>query len=528
MAWHTLPDGPAPQDVDAFEADALKRFKVDFALVPPRYRTTYFAHIWGGGYSAGYYAYLWSEVLAHDAFQWFEENGGMTRQNGERFREMILSRGHTQEMAPLYRAFRGRDPERRAAPRRARAQAGAQAGEGGPQGPPVGRRDVPPAAVREPRFVVVGNPENRRVTLFQAALARAEAAPARVVSWIDLLTGRDALERAVTEGAIVRFESPGEDFAVEREILAIGAGVADEGEAPQIAAEAARQLPEDRGLILHPRQWYLGFREALRRCARALDACPPHARLNDPFEIAVMFDKRLCHAACEQGGVPVPRALGPVRSYDELRARMEERGIRRVFVKLSCGSSASGVVALQVRAAGVEARTSVELVRRDGAIQLYNALRLRRYTEGADVRAVVDRLAAEGVHVEEWIPKAAVGGRTFDLRVVVIAGAARHVVVRTSPGPITNLHLGNRRGDVAEAREHAGADRWTAALRAAEQAALLFPGARYAGVDLVIASSLRRHAVLEINAFGDLLPGVLDGGKDTYAAEIAACSRGAA
>jgi peptidyl-dipeptidase Dcp len=110
MAWHTLPDGPAPADVDAFEAQALKRYKVDIALVPPRYHTTYFDHIWHGGYSAAYYAYLWSEVLAHDAFRWFEEHGGMTRANGQRFRDMILSRGHTQDLAPMYRAFRGQDP----------------------------------------------------------------------------------------------------------------------------------------------------------------------------------------------------------------------------------------------------------------------------------------------------------------------------------------------------------------------------------------------------------------------------------
>jgi peptidyl-dipeptidase Dcp len=110
MAWHTVPAGTPPKDVDAFEAESLHRFHVDFALVPPRYRTSYFAHIWGGGYSAGYYAYLWSEVLAHDAFAWFEENGGMTRQNGERFRDLILSRGHTGEMAPMYKAFRGKDP----------------------------------------------------------------------------------------------------------------------------------------------------------------------------------------------------------------------------------------------------------------------------------------------------------------------------------------------------------------------------------------------------------------------------------
>ena len=109
LAWHNLPADAPQQDVNAFEADALKRFKVDLAVVPPRYHSTYFAHIWGG-YSAGYYSYLWSEVLDDDAYQWFVENGGMTRQNGQRFRDMILSRGGTSDAAEMYRAFRGRDP----------------------------------------------------------------------------------------------------------------------------------------------------------------------------------------------------------------------------------------------------------------------------------------------------------------------------------------------------------------------------------------------------------------------------------
>ena len=110
LAWHALPADAPQQNVETFEADALKRFKVDLAVVPPRYRTPYFAHIWSNGYSAGYYSYLWSEVLDHDAYQWFVENGGMTRANGQRFRDMILSRGNTQDVAALYRAFRGRDP----------------------------------------------------------------------------------------------------------------------------------------------------------------------------------------------------------------------------------------------------------------------------------------------------------------------------------------------------------------------------------------------------------------------------------
>jgi len=110
LAWHTLPADAPLQDVDKFEADALKKFKVDLAEVPPRYRTTYFDHIWGGGYSAGYYAYFWSEVLDDDAFEWFKEHGGMTAENGQIFRDKILSRGNTVDLATLYRDFRGKDP----------------------------------------------------------------------------------------------------------------------------------------------------------------------------------------------------------------------------------------------------------------------------------------------------------------------------------------------------------------------------------------------------------------------------------
>ncbi|EKU26702.1 peptidyl-dipeptidase Dcp [Xanthomonas graminis] len=110
LAWHTQPADAPLQDVDKFEADALKKFKVDLAEVPPRYRTTYFDHIWGGGYSAGYYAYFWSEVLDDDAFEWFKENGGLSRKNGDIFRAKILSRGNTVDLATLYRDFRGKDP----------------------------------------------------------------------------------------------------------------------------------------------------------------------------------------------------------------------------------------------------------------------------------------------------------------------------------------------------------------------------------------------------------------------------------
>lgn len=110
MSWHTLPADAPAQDVDDFEARALKDNGTDLPFLPPRYRSSYFQHIWGHGYSAGYYAYLWTEMLDDDAWSWFTENGGLSRANGDRFRQMILSRGNTEDLAQMYRDFRGRDP----------------------------------------------------------------------------------------------------------------------------------------------------------------------------------------------------------------------------------------------------------------------------------------------------------------------------------------------------------------------------------------------------------------------------------
>ena len=110
MQWHTLPASTPLQQPDAFEKQALEKTHLLLSAVPPRYRSSYFSHIWGSGYSAGYYAYLWSEMLDDDAYEWFEEHGGPTRANGERFRAMVLSRGNTEELANMYAAWRGKNP----------------------------------------------------------------------------------------------------------------------------------------------------------------------------------------------------------------------------------------------------------------------------------------------------------------------------------------------------------------------------------------------------------------------------------
>jgi peptidyl-dipeptidase Dcp len=110
MQWHLLPANAGLEDVDAFEKEALKKTHLDLAAVPPRYRTSYFLHIWSNGYAAGYYAYSWTQMLDDAAYQWFEQNGGLTRANGDRFRKMVLSRGNTQDLDKMYSTWLGGEP----------------------------------------------------------------------------------------------------------------------------------------------------------------------------------------------------------------------------------------------------------------------------------------------------------------------------------------------------------------------------------------------------------------------------------
>ncbi len=125
--WHALSADAGAQTVDGFEGQALSSLGLETATVPPRYRTSYFRHIWGGGYAAGYYAYLWTEMLHHDAYQWFVANGGMTRANGDRFRAMVLSQGNSQDYALDVPRLRRARSQHRTDAESARVEVGARA-----------------------------------------------------------------------------------------------------------------------------------------------------------------------------------------------------------------------------------------------------------------------------------------------------------------------------------------------------------------------------------------------------------------
>ncbi len=375
-----------------------------------------------------------------------------------------------------------------------------------------------------PHFIIIGNPGNRRVTLFQSALAKLGLPPATEIAYIDLLSGRCHLGEVVRSHSTVRIESPGRDFEVEKAILAIGANAAAAEGSPWISREAALQLEYDRGRILYPRQWYLGYGIVLAQLQQQLAECAaqntPHYLMNSPSDIAVMFDKIECHALCTQHYVPVPQSLGAISSFDELVVRMQAMKTRRVFVKLAHGSSASGVVALAINGVAWQAMTTVELVQAGSEVRLYNSRHIRCYRDRSSIATIIDALCRDRVQVEAWVPKASMNNRTFDLRVVAIAGKAQHVVVRLSKSPMTNLHLKNQRSEPTALMAKMGHVAWDSVLQTCERVALIFPESLYLGIDLLIPIRFKQSLVLEVNAFGDLLPDITHNGLDTYATEI--------
>ncbi|MBD2096394.1 STM4014 family protein [Trichocoleus sp. FACHB-591] len=368
--------------------------------------------------------------------------------------------------------------------------------------------------------VLIANPETRRVELFQQALTRAGLPAAELVPYEELLAGRCFLDEWDTPHLWFRFDAPERNFAVDRAFIAAGAEVHDTGQHQRIGAIAAYQLPADKGRILYPRQWYLGWRQRLREWARQI-----HGNVfSHPEDIIMMFDKIQCQRILANHSIPTPHSLThhlSILSYEHLREQMDAQDCQRVFVKLAHGSSASGVVAYERRNHLERAITTVERVVEQGELRFYNSRKIRQYSDPYEIADIINFLLNESAQVEAWMPKARLEGREFDARVVVIGGKARQVVLRVGNSPMTNLHLGNDRREVSALPKALSSEYWQKMLYTCEQAAACFPHSFYCGIDLLIAPNLRDHYILELNAFGDLLQGITWQGWDTYTTEIA-------
>jgi hypothetical protein len=384
-----------------------------------------------------------------------------------------------------------------------------------------------------PHLIVLGDPASRRVSLFQAALARARQPPASVLSWRDFLADPSQLGE-LGQGAhtILRIDSFDDDFEVARALLRRGYERALAAQVWAMDPGALDRLQPERGRILPPRQLFLGFQDAIAELG-ALAAQRQWQLPSPPGAILACFDKRAIWQRCRCLGLPVAEAIHSVEGgelrddstnaplpsssshgLDELLDAMRQRDWDRVFVKVSCTSAAS-CLALVSRQPTPWAMTTVEMV----GDRLYNTRRLCRYGTPTELDRLIRLLLREGAQIERAIPKARLGaGRHrayFDCRVLVIDGEAAFVVVRQSRLPITNLHLGGERGELGALQRACPPGSYEAMCASAVTLSRSL-GAFQVGVDALFESDFRHHRVLEANAFGDLLPNLERDGRDVY------------
>lgn len=337
----------------------------------------------------------------------------------------------------------------------------------------------------------------------QAAL-RAHGQPtADVVDYADLLAGPARLEALLAgcPDALVKLESPGETPALHAALVRRGWELA--------GGPGAAPAPLEHGELAHQQHWFAGF-------TALLAAMPADARyLNHPAELSLMTDKLACQQRLAGAGMEVPPLFGAIAGHDELHSRLDAHACDSVFIKARYGSSGAGVLAFRRHRDGREIATGpVELVVDGGRTRLFNSLRQRRYNDRAQIARLVDALAHQGAYVERWIPKPAVPGAEdghFDIRAVALDGRPRQRIARCSRGPLTNLHLGNRRLPVDACLDPGG----QACLESSvARAAAAFPSSRMVGFDLIVRGP--RAWVLEANGFGDLLLDVRHDGRGVY------------
>lgn len=347
------------------------------------------------------------------------------------------------------------------------------------------------------RLVLIANPGTKRCEAFCREVQALGVQPV-VVPWAEVVPAGGCLDRLpqFDQPAVVRLESPGKDTAVTRLLLAAGDPHTDWS-----------TVPIPKGLLLRPGVQYRGFVRVLEGLRKSFDARPHLRPTACPLAVARMFDKNATLADLAAAGIPVPEWIdwdnGP--PPHELPELIRRHCRPPTYLKLNTGASATGIVVLTTNSNGYQSGVTTLLRRGD---DFYNTRQLRA-VQNRELIETVWFLVREGITVQRGLPHAQLDGQNADLRVVCVGGRAVATIFRLSPHPITNLHLGGRRGDWRRCRDAIPTRHWLDALDSAVAAAGCFDSL-VAGVDVLFEPGFRRHAVLEVNAFGDFFPGWAD------------------
>lgn len=368
------------------------------------------------------------------------------------------------------------------------------------------------------QVVLIAPPKSRRVTAFQSSLQQINWPLAKVVSYQQIIENPQALIQIIHKGNIIRLETSGESSDVERLLLQLGKQNITNNVVTNIA-----DLQLEQGEIIPSNQWYVGLQQFFDIVQRQLAQCPSHYCTLDFSEGLQLFDKRATSELWQLSKLPMPYQLPEeINSFEQLISALKQQKLNRVFIKLAHGSGASGTIALAINKNKIQAITTIEMVENQRGIRLYNNRKLIRYNAWQQIAQLIDELLKyHKLQIERWLPKASYQGKVFDIRVVVINGKAMHTLIRLGKQAITNLHLGNGRGDLEQIKNYLGSS-WQLVPELAEQAMQCFPNSLYAGIDVLVSQNNKKPYLLEANTFGDFHPNTYYQGLDTYQAELLA------
>lgn len=393
-----------------------------------------------------------------------------------------------------------------------------------------------------PRYLAVANPGGKRWELYARELhrfwdERGVTPEVTLLPWRDLVARDGAVaasfqigdvieceseesppraqDRRETCRRVVRLESPGRDAEVMKCLLEAGARQSP-GEQP----ERWRDAEYRKGWLARPGLLYAGFRRVLNGVHESLQRRPHLTPLACPRAIAELFDKRATAARLGAAGIPTPTSWPTPASAAQLLDDLRRRRVKAAYVKLNTGSSATGIAVVRPQDDPPSALTSVLRL----GSEFFSTRRLQQVC-GAELERVLQFLIDEGAVVQQAIPMAQLDGQNFDVRVVTLYGRPRFSVFRLSSQPMTNLHLGGRRGQRDNCLAAIPRRAWLDAFDHCVEAARLYPCATL-GIDLVFDRGYLNHYLLEINAFGDFFPGLTDEhGVTIHRAEIEETAR---
>ncbi len=366
------------------------------------------------------------------------------------------------------------------------------------------------------RFGIICNPSNRRFDFFKQAVISQGFSPPLCISYWDILQKKVDLAQAFNAIDVLKIESSGEDFAVRKELLALAATHGSNF----ISSQSSKQLSFDKGIIRHGRQEHVGFQMLLQKIQKATEAFPNLQIMNAVEDILLMLDKTRFHKKMLLQNIAVIPAIYNITSFEELIQQMKLQNWTRVFLKPNHGSSASGVIAFRKNGPKMMATTSIEYTQTKGTIKLYNSLKIHKYQNPKQIEKIVNIIAQNGIIVEKWISKSTLKSSIYDFRVVTTNQNPKHIIARQSHSPLTNLHLGNRRGNLELIKNEIENTSWHNLEELAKQTARAMPQTLYAGLDILISKETQEPYLIESNAFGDLLPNLLADGLDTYETQI--------